>query len=263
MAAENLSQGDHLKSRPLVSVITPVYNSARFIGQTIESVQSQSSADWEMVIVDDCSTDNTVEIIEGYAAGDPRIITFENTRNQGPAATRNRALGRAKGRFIAFLDGDDQWLPTKLERQLSRMTDNNLSFTCTQYRRMSHDGARIGRLIAVPEKINYRDLLKNTTVVTSTVVVDREKTGSFQMVDTYYDDYVLWLGLLKRGITAIGVQQDLVRYRIGGKSVSSNKLNSALWVWRTLRSIEKLERPYAAWCFIQYAYHAVVKYSRF
>jgi teichuronic acid biosynthesis glycosyltransferase TuaG len=122
---------------------------------------------------------------------------------------------------------------------------------------------KIGRLIKIPPQISYKDLLKNTAIATSTVIIDREATGPFQMKDTYYDDYALWLDILKRGFTADGLREDLVRYRVVGKSVSRNKVNSAKCVWRTYRKVENLNWIISAWCFLNYALNAFVKYRKF
>lgn len=248
---------------PTVSVITPAYNAARFIRDTIESVQSQTYNSWEMIIVDDCSSDNTCDIVEEKARHDNRIRLIRQTENGGPARARNSALKAATGRYIAFLDSDDLWLPEKLERQLAFVQKHEAVLSFTQYRRISITGDQYGKLITIPSTIDYRGLLKNTAIATSTVIIDRKKSGPFEMVGTFYDDFVLWLDLLKRGIIAHGLQEDLMRYRIVGKSVSRNKLKSALWVWRTYRNIEKLSPPYSAWCFLNYAIRACIKYKDF
>ncbi len=246
---------------PFVSIIVPAYNAARFIGETIKSVQSQTYKAWEMIIVDDCSSDNTCDIVEAIGESDERVTLIRHTRNGGPSAARNSALKAAKCRYIAFLDSDDMWLPLKLERQLAFMNKGEIRFSFTQYRRF-YDACDHGRIIPIPLQIDYRGLLKNTAIATSTVIVDREMTGPFKMVNTYYDDFALWLDLLKRGITAHGLQEDLMRYRIVAKSVSRHKGKSALWVWRTYRNVEHLGLFYSAWCFVNYAARAYVKYKK-
>jgi teichuronic acid biosynthesis glycosyltransferase TuaG len=247
----------------LISIITPAYNSSRFIEQTIESVQYQTYVNWEMIIIDDCSHDDTVKRIQAYAALDHRIHVIEQNNNCGPATTRNKALKAAKGRYVAFLDSDDLWLPEKLDQQLDFMQRHDFAFTYTCYRRISENNDSCGRIIAVPPKLNYSQLLRNTAIATSTVLINRDKTGQFEMTRTYYDDYALWLMLLRRGLTAYGLQKDLMRYRIVRKSVSRHKLNSAKWVWRTYRDVEGLAFPYAAWCFLNYAWRAWCKYAVF
>jgi teichuronic acid biosynthesis glycosyltransferase TuaG len=247
----------------LISIVTPGYNAARFVGATIESVLSQTYEDWELLVVDDCSRDETAEIVARYAASDPRVRLLRHERNGGPARSRDTAIAAARGRYVAFLDSDDLWLPWKLERQLAYMRQTGAAFTFTAYRRISADGHRTGRLIHVPSRLRYADLLSRTAIATSTVVLDRQLTGPFSMTITYYDDFALWLDILKRGLEAHGLSDDLMRYRVVGKSVSRNKLRSAKWVWRTYRQVEKLSVPYSVWCFLQYALHAAVKYRRF
>lgn len=244
----------------LVSIITPAYNGARFIKQTIDSVVAQSYSNWEMVIVDDRSTDGTAELVEQIGAAEPRVRLIRQPKNQGPAHARNAALRAARGRYVAFLDSDDLWLPQKLEKQLQFMLerDSALSFTC--FRRIDESGTKVGQLRPIPAQLSYRDLLKNTAIVTSTVVIDTKRTGPVTMPITYYDDFAAWLAILKRDHVAHGLAEDLVRYRVVGQSVSRKKGKSAMWVWRTYREIERLSLPYAAWCFVNYAWRGFRKY---
>lgn len=246
----------------LVSIITPAYKAAAYVGEAIRSVQAQDFRDWEMLVVDDGSPDNTADVVAGFAAADPRVKLIRQA-NSGPAMARQRALDKAKGRYIAFLDSDDCWLPGKVTRQLTFMRERGAAMSYTRFRRISDDGGRVGHLVAVPERLDYRQLLKNTGIATSTVIVDREMTGPFAMTRTYYDDYALWLCLLKRGFVAHGLQEDLMRYRVVSKSVSRHKMNSAKWVWRTYREVEGLALPYATWCFLNYAWRAYRKYAIF
>jgi teichuronic acid biosynthesis glycosyltransferase TuaG len=248
---------------PLVSIVTPAYNAARHVRQAIESARNQTCSNWEMLVVDDCSTDDTCAVVEALAASDPRIRLIRRPVNGGPARARQAALEVARGRYIAFLDSDDWWLPQKLERQLAFMRDRGIALSYTRFRRVAEDGSGAGRPVVVPASLDYRGLLGNTAMATSTVVVDRALTGPFSMTETYYDDFVLWLALLKRGHTAHGLLEDLMRYRVAGGSWSRDKLRSALWVWRTYRRIEKLPLMRAAWHFARYAWHALAKYRTF
>jgi teichuronic acid biosynthesis glycosyltransferase TuaG len=143
------------------------------------------------------------------------------------------------------------------------MRETRAAITYTRFRRMSHDGSKLGHLVEIPNHIDYLGLLCNTAIATSTVIVDRDLTGPFGMTKTYYDDFVLWLDLLKRGCDARGLQMDLMRYRVLGQSVSRNKAKSAKMVWRTYREIERLSTPVAAWCFVNYAFNALLKYRTF
>lgn len=216
-----------------------------------------------MIVVDDCSRDDTIGIVERAAACDPRVRLLRQASNAGPAAARDVALVAARGRYIAFLDSDDLWLPQKLVHQIEFMHANKAGFSFTQFRRISETREAAGRLIAIPSRLDYYGLLKNTAIATSTVIVDREMTGPLRMTRTYYDDFVLWLELAKRGFAAYGLREDLMRYRVVGQSVSRNKINSAKWVWRTYREIEQLGRIRACWYLGNYAINAVLKYSRF
>lgn len=248
---------------PVVSIVTPAYNAAAYIDETIASVQSQTFADWEMWVVDDCSKDDTAARVAARAARDPRVRLIRQPRNGGPALARDAAVRAARGRYVAFLDSDDTWAPVKLEKQLAFMASRDAAVSFTSFRRINRDGSRVGDPVAIPPRLNYRQLLSNTALATSTVIVDRARTGTFRMTPTYYDDFALWLDLLKRGVDAHGLSEDLMRYRVVGKSVSRNKFRSALWVWRTYRGVERLSWIDAAVCFAQYALRALWKYRRF
>lgn len=247
----------------LVSIITPAYRAERFVGATIESVIAQDYGNWEMIVVDDRSPDDTSGVVQRYAMNEPRVRLIRQTENAGPASARNTALDAARGRFVAFLDSDDLWMPGKLRQQLAFMAANAAAFSFTSFRRISESGDRVGHLIQVPERLDYRALLTNTAIATSSVIIDRAATGSFRMTKTYYDDFVLWLEILKRGHAAYGLDADLLRYRVLGQSVSRNKFNSSRWVWRTYREIEGLDPISAAKCFVSYAWHAGLKYRKF
>ena len=184
-------------TRDLVSIVTPAYKAAAYVSETIRSVQAQTHDAWEMLIVEDGSPDDTWKVVETHAAADPRVKLIRQA-NAGPAMARQKALDHATGRYIAFLDSDDLWLPEKLERQIAFMQARSSAFSFTAFRRITADGGSTGRLIAVPSEMSYRRLLGNTAIATSTVLIDREKTGPLRMTKTYYDDFVLWLGLSRR-----------------------------------------------------------------
>lgn len=226
-------------------------------------MQAQTYPHWELLIADDVSQDGTCGIVERAARRDGRIRLIRRNVNGGPAKSRNSALKEARGRYVAFLDSDDIWLPEKLEKQVEFLRKGNYAFCYTQYRRINEKGDAVGRLVPVPAQLIYRQLLKNTAIATSTVMLDKERTGTIHMVNTYYDDLVLWLALLKRGLIAKGLREDLMRYRVVQGSVSRGKLYSAMWVWRTFRHIEGLSIPASAWYFTHYAINGLRKYRRF
>ena len=244
-------------NRGLVSVITPAYNSGRLIQETIGSVRAQTYRDWEMVIVDDCSTDGTREVLEREAGKDPRITVASTGKNSGQAAARNLGMKVAKGRYLAFLDADDLWLPRKLERQVEFMRAKGSAFSFTSYRQISEDGKAVAGLIEIPGSLTYRSLLANAGIIGClTVVLDRERLGAFEFQDIPREDFALWLGLLRRGFTADGLREDLARYRVVTGSHSSNKIWAAVKTWDIIYNLEKTPLPFALWCFARYGWKA-------
>ncbi|GAB4208702.1 MAG: glycosyltransferase family 2 protein [Tibeticola sp.] len=246
-----------------VSIVVPAFRAEATIEATIESVRAQTHQEWEMLIADDCSPDATRRVVLQWQQRDPRVRLIALTRNGGPARARNAALAMASGRWIAFLDSDDLWLPEKIERSLAHARARGAALVFTGYRRISADGTRIGSYISVPATLSYRQLLGNTAIATSTVLIDRAIVGDFHMEATYYDDFVCWLSILKRGYLAYGLDEDLMRYRVMPQSVSRNKGRSAQQVWKTYREVEQLGIGPSAWYFCRYAFNALRKYRRF
>jgi teichuronic acid biosynthesis glycosyltransferase TuaG len=245
---------------PKVSVITPLFNGAGYIEQTILSVINQTFSDWEMIIVDDCSADQPETIISRYAGHDARIRFIRLDRNHGAAEARNIALDLACGDYIAFLDGDDTWKPEKLQRQTGMMEKNNWIFSFTAYEILEQDGKPAGKIVHVPVNIDYDHYLRNTIIGCLTVMIDRRKTGPFRMplLKTSHD-MALWLTLLKQGIVAHGIDEVLASYRVVLSSNTANKLKAASGVWHVYREIEKLPLLPALFNFAGYFYHAVKK----
>ncbi len=247
----------------LVSIITPAFRAASVIDETIKSVIAQTHTNWEMLIAEDCSPDNTRDVIRQWAQTDPRIRLIPLERNGGPAMARNAAIERATGRWIAFLDSDDLWLPKKLERTLEHAKAHEAALTFTGFCRITADGSVIGGYVGTPRRMSYRQLLGNTAIATSTVLLDRNMVGDVRMKKTYYDDFDCWLQILKRGHLAYGLDEDLMRYRVMGQSVSRNKRRSAAHVWRAYRDLEGLSLPVSLWYFSQYAIRGLLKYRNF
>jgi teichuronic acid biosynthesis glycosyltransferase TuaG len=247
----------------LVSIITPAYRAAGVIEDTIRSVVAQTYPQWELLIADDCSPDQTRAVVTKWTERDPRIRLIALSENGGPAHARNASLAAASGRWAAFLDSDDLWAPDKLEKQLAfhRRVGAPLSFTA--FRRISADGRRIGRLIRVPGSLDYEHLLGNTAIATSTVLVDLASTGPLRMKKIYYDDFGCWLDILRGGGMARGLNEDMMRYRVLDKSVSRNKRNSAKQVWKIYREVENLGLARSAWHFARYGWNGLRKYGRF
>jgi len=248
---------------PLVSIITPSWNVERFIEETIDSVQAQSFGDWELLIADDCSTDKTPEIIAAIGARDPRVKLIRQPKNGGPALARQAAIAQAQGRYLAFLDSDDLWLPEKLERQLAFAREKRAALSYTAFRRIDEANTVSGRLIGVPAQLSYDRLLKNTSIATLTALVDREISGPVAMTNEGYDDFCLWLSILRRGHIAHGLNEDLARYRVRGSSVSSRPGRSAKWVWNIYRNVEQLPLLKSVWCFSHWGARAWLKRQQF
>jgi teichuronic acid biosynthesis glycosyltransferase TuaG len=215
-----------------------------------------------LLIVDDGSPDETANVVLPFAAKDPRVRLIRQA-NAGPAMARQKALDQARGRYVAFLDADDLWLPEKLALQLDHMAQRNAAISYTSFCRIHADGSGMGQRIRIPAQLTYSQLLGNTALATSTVIIDRMVAGEFSMTKTYYDDFVLWLDILKRGHVAFGLDEDLMRYRVMGQSVSRNKGRSARMVWRTYREIERVSLPLSAFHFARYAFNAWLKYRVF
>lgn len=253
-----------MADQEFVSIITPAYKASATIRETIQSVRAQSHPHWELLVAEDCGPDDTRAIVSAVAADDPRIRLLPMAQNGGPAAARNHALAQARGRWVAFLDSDDLWLPLKLERQLAfhRQRPGTV-LTFTGFRRISADGSLTGRYLGVPPVMRFRDVLGNTVIATSTVLVDTQLSGPIRMRDTYYDDFACWLDLLRSGGEAAGLDEDLARYRVMRDSVSRDKRNSALEVWRAYRQLQGLGRLSSAWYFANYAVRGWLKYRRF
>ena len=184
----------------LVSIITPSYNSSKFIGECVHSVISQTFSNWEMIIVDDCSNDNSRNIISNFSKKDKRIRSIFLEENIGAAAARNIAIKKAEGTYIAFLDSDDIWIKDKLEKQIAFMNEKDIAFSFTCYQPISEDGMEKYSVIKVPKKMSYHSYLKNTIIGCLTVIIDKEKTGDFQMPNIRSShDMALWLLIMKRG----------------------------------------------------------------
>lgn len=242
-----------------VTIVMPAYRAAQWLPGAVRSVQAQTFREWELLIVEDRSPDATHAVATALAAEEPRIRVLVNAREQGPAGARTTGIAAARGRFLAFLDSDDLWMPTKLERQLADLRATGGGFSFTAYRRIDESGTRVGRLVEVPRELDHRRLLGNTAIVTSSVLLDRERVGRVVPRPTYHDDFVLWLDLLRGGGVAHGLNEDLIRYRIAGGSYSRNKFRMAWHVWRTYRDIEGLGIGTSLGHFLGYAVRGVRK----
>ncbi len=244
----------------LVSIITPCYNSKAFLDECITSVLNQSYQNWEMLIIDDNSSDNSSILIKSFSKQDDRIKPIFLKNNLGPAMARNHAISKAKGKYIAFLDSDDFWLPDKLNIQINFMKKNNYSFVFSSYSVIPSDMTKQKYLISVPNKISYKDYLKNTIIGCLTVVINKEKFKKIEMPDLRSShDMALWLDLLKEEEFAFGIQQELAVYREHKSSNTSNKFRAVYDVWNVYRKHERLNVLKSIYNFIFYAFNAFKK----
>lgn len=210
----------------LVSIITPSYNTARFITETINCVLAQTYANWEMIIVDDCSTDDTDAVVAGFT--DPRIRYLKNEKNSGAAVSRNRALREAKGKWIAFLDSDDLWEPTKLEKQIGFMERNGYHFSYTNYREVDDDGVSLGTVWTGPKKISKLLMYSFNYMGCLTVMYDREYVGLIQIADLKKrNDYAMWVKVAQK-CPAYLLDEMLATYRVRSAGSIMNRSKGPL-----------------------------------
>ncbi|MBB5022848.1 glycosyltransferase family 2 protein [Desulfurispira natronophila] len=242
----------------LVSIIMPCHNSEKYISLALRSVQNQTYPSWELIVVDDCSTDGTVEIITDFARSDSRIRLISLADKSGPAVARNAAIEASAGRYIAFLDSDDVWLPEKLQKQIQLMQENNVSVSYSAYYTVDEKGERTG-VRNQPSTIRYRDLLCSNFIGNLTGIYDAAALGKTYFKKVHHEDYALWLDLLKKTDRAMGVAEPLAEYRVQSSSLSSNKIKSMLWTWKIYRDVEGLSLYKSVRCYVSYLKHAILK----
>ena len=244
----------------LVSIIVPVYNAEKFIKDTIQTVLDQTYKNWELLLINDCSNDNSTNIIEEYKKNDKRIHLINLEENSGAAIARNTGIDNAQGRYIAFLDSDDLWNEKKLEKQLNFIKRNNYEFTYTSYEVTDEKGNRKGKLVSIPQRISYKQALKNTTIFTSTVILDVKKLGKelIKMPNVKRgQDTATWWKILKKIDYAYGLNEVLAFYRRTNNSLSANKIKALKRTWNLYRNVEGLNIIYSCYNFCWYVFNAI------
>ena len=228
------------RMQPLVSIIMPAYNSEDFIAEAIETVRKQTYENWELIIVDDQSSDITYQIIKDYSIEDTRIKQDQLEVNSGAASARNRAVELAKGTFIAFLDSDDLWRPNKLELQINFMIENDYAFTSTDYDKIDDEGKSLNHTVKSFPKLDYDGLLRECPG-NSTVIYNAEKLGKYKIPQIKKrNDYLMWLQVIKKSKDLYGLQETLTSHRIREGSLSNNKITLVKYHWKIYRTIENL-----------------------
>lgn len=243
---------------PCVSVIIPTFNSADFIEETMMSVLAQSMPDLELIVVDDCSQDETLREVDRIASSDRRVRVLRQIENLGVANARNRGLDEARGRYVAFLDSDDCWLPEKLEMQLSFMAEQNAAVSITSYETIEENGDH-RNFVIVPQRMNYNQFLRNPITSTLSIVIDTNMVAHelLWMPDLRRgQDTATWLQILRAGHILHGLEEPLAKYRRRSGSLSSSKLQAVKRTWHTYRHVERLEAPLALGFLLSQLYNA-------
>ena len=247
----------------LVSIIVPVYQAQEYIKATMDSVKAQTYGSWELLLVVDGEKDPTIPIIQEYVqkTEENRIRLIVQMENKGAALARNRGVQEAEGRYIAYLDADDLWSSDKLKKQLAYMHKQDAAFVFTGYEFGDENAVGTGKVVRVPEKLVYKEALKNTTIFTSTVMFDTAKISKemLEMPNMKSEDTALWWKVLRSGYDAYGLDENLVTYRRPAKSLSSNKLVAIRRIWDLYRKAEKLSIPYSCYNFCFWAMKAVLR----
>lgn len=255
------------KRQVMISIIIPVHNAERFIKDTINCVRAQSYEEWELLLIEDGSTDRTMDVMAACLeeVKDKRIrlekreIRTSEEKTFGAARARNLGLSLAQGRYIAYLDADDRWRPDKLEREFAFLQKKNAGFVFTGYEFGDENAKGTGKVVHVPESLTYKQALANTTIFTSTVMIDTEKIEKslLEMPCIKSEDTASWWKILRTGVTAYGLDENLVVYRRAGNSLSSNKLEALRRIWNLYRQAAELS-VFASVChFVPWAYRAV------
>ncbi len=245
---------------PLVSIIMPTYNSFEFVLRSAYSVINQSYKSWELIIVDDCSTDGTLELLNKEFQGEEKVTIISNNENKGAAFSRNVAIKRAQGRFIAFLDSDDYWYANKLSIQIEYMLDRDIALSFSAYNVVDASN-NMKRTVCVPNVVTYNDLLNTCVIGCLTAVYDTHVFGKSYMPDIRKrQDYALWLKLLRGGQKGYGINEPLACYceRLG--SLSHNKFKVVKYNWYIYRDLEKLSLFHSIYRFLNYSIRGVLRH---
>lgn len=249
------------KEDKLISIVVPLYNAEKFLEVTVKTVQSQTYQTWELLLVDDCSTDESRKIALKLAKQDARVRLICQETNQGAARARNRGVQEAKGRYLCFLDADDIWENDKLQEELAFMQKKQAGFVFTGYEFADETGRGLGKIVTVPEQITYHEALKNTTIFTSTVMLDRQLIADdyIYMPEIPSEDTATWWQILKRYGVAYGLNKNLVKYRRSENTLSSNKWVAIQRIWNLYRKQEGFSVIKSMYCMFFWAVRAVIR----
>ena len=243
-----------VENQPQVSIVVPVFNAEKFLAETIQTISDQTYENWELLLINDCSTDNSEAVAKTFLK-DKRIHWINLKKNSGAAISRNKGIELADGRYIVFIDADDLWKKNKLEKQLSFMQKKDCAFSFTSYEFADENGKPNGKKAIVPKKISYKQALKNTTIFTSTVMLDMNKLSKETANKIYLFSY-RWK-ILKKIDFAYGISEIYTYYRRSKNTLSSSKTTAIKRIWFLYRKVEKLNLLTSSYCFCFYAINAV------
>lgn len=250
-------------NKPLISIITPCYNASSVITHTIESVLAQTYHNWEMLIVDDCSADDSAEIIKKYSEKDSRIKYFKTEKASGsPSLPRNIGIENARGKYIAFLDSDDLWLPEKLEKQEAYAEENGYNFLYSDYEKINDEGVRHNRIVRMPGKSSFWDVIESCTIPCLTVFLTKDIIGKTRFKSIPKEDFIFWLDILKKDVIAYNVGEILALYREQKSSRSSNKFEMIKSQWEILRNVEGVKPFLASYFLMKFIFLGFLKYIK-
>lgn len=254
-------QIEEQEKQPMVSVIIAAYNAAKYLDEAIESVVSQTMADWELYVIDDCSQDSTWQIAQSWARQDSRIHALHNEENRGVSHTRNRGIELARGRYIALLDADDIWYPHKLERQIALCDGEDVGIVYCSYNIVGRDGEKVRPEYVVPPAVDYEHLLRENCILCSAMLIPAAilKERKFN-TEYFHEDYILGLEILGSGYRAVGSVDSLLSWRYAENSRSFNKLKAARNRWRIYRNYLKLPLAKTLAVFCAYTVAGANKY---
>lgn len=245
----------------LVSIITPTYNSEKYIQQTIQSVRNQTYQNWEMIIVDDCSSDNTIQIVEDIQNTEPRIILIKSDKNSGPAVSRNKGIEKAQGKYLTFLDADDIWFEDFIQNSIDTIQKTGIHFVFSSYKRSDENLNFVFSDFIVPENVTYTDILKTNSISCLTAFIDIEILGKKFMPEVYKrQDMGLWLKYLKEIPFAYGIKAPKAIYRIRENSLSRKKSDLIKYQWQFYRNVEKLSVLNSTYYMVHWAVRGFLKY---
>ena len=247
---------------PLVSIIVPCHNSAKFITATLNSIIAQDYQSWELIIIDDQSTDDTRAIVEKFSSKYNNVQFIPLPKNMGVSNSRNIGMAKAIGKYIAFLDSDDIWLENKLSRQVAYMEDKMLAMTFCAYKRINEDGAIISGVTPAPFSVGYEQLLSHNMIIFSTSMILKGVIGNLEFSKAGHEDWIFFLQLFKKCKLGYGINEPLALYRIRKGSISSNKLKAVVKTWKILRESEKLGLVKSMYHFSKYAVLTILKRLR-